>query len=404
MFEEETQGQLYDLGASFSATYIFYFGNLREQAVSNYAVFQREAKDLGIELSPSLPPLNDLTNFPQQVLQKFSYNEVRYFDLGGSIVRCHITNHCSPEMKAKSKGAADQNLKNTLVSLGLTPQVISNVFEILDADVAEEQLLEVLNNTRFYLMSEGPVSKQQKSNNNNNNASSSSAEVRFIKNPQPHSLKNENIIIGKKVEVKPAPVMRSAVHDAFHLNYEIWVVSLMRKAEEGNTEHAFLMVEGINQFGNLVVKRYDLVKHEVRKGYADILIRPENDEENSNLETVVNLTKGDKCFYQSWQITREQASHLHSNVLLDRQIANDSHQGISYQIVGNEAILPNPSSPSNICKQGHNCFTWAREKLRVLNDPAISNSIKSKITDCIAAKTSLYLKDPEKEKSNCLLI
>lgn len=284
-----------------------------------------------------------------------------------------------------------ENMETKFESIGIDIKFIKKIKEILSeqlkkrtedfpftCSLIERQLKESLSLS----ISKAINTDKDTKSKDNNSIVIPDIEVKEEKKPE------------KEEEIKlPTKTKASEVDDNFLISYETWVVSIMRKAEVGNTEHAFLMVEGINQFGKSTVRRYDLVIHDDRKNYSQILILPPDDTQ-AEVKTVANLTKGDKCYYQSWIITREQAAQLHKNILRDKDIAN-SPEGIRYFVSGDQSLIGKSS-----LKQGHSCFTWAREKLIEIEDnrKTFTKNLKPKITDCIAAKTSLYLPKPKKEE------
>lgn len=196
---------------------------------------------------------------------------------------------------------------------------------------------------------------------------------------------------------------KSKVGGELAVTSQTWVVSLVRIPKSNYPEHVFLLIEGINEKNKHTVRRYDLVKHAQRDGYAKILITPtpeeekeaEEEEEEIKVSTVAKLTKNQQVRYQSWQISPSQAAILHQDVLSDQKTA-DNFPGIKYSVFGSKSVLASSSS-----HEGHNCFTWAREKLQKLeesledNDKTITKSIKFQISDCIVAQSSLYLPDPQ---------
>lgn len=180
---------------------------------------------------------------------------------------------------------------------------------------------------------------------------------------------------------------KSKVGGVLAVTSQTWVISMVRIPEGKYPEHIFLLLEGINGEDKPIVRRYDLIEHDKRKGYAKVLILPMNEKE-ADVATVASLTKGQKVCYQSWHISPSQAEKLYADVFNDYQEAENLSERMLYSVFGDGSYSAYSSS-----HHGHNCFTWAREKLSKLGDTSITNSIKSKITDCLVAQPSLYLPD-----------
>lgn len=184
---------------------------------------------------------------------------------------------------------------------------------------------------------------------------------------------------------------KSKVGGELAVTSKTWVVSIIRLPESNQPEHVFLLVEGISESGTLIVRKYHLVadNDKDRKGYAKILTKS-SDEQACDVQLIAEVSKKVKARFQSWHISPIQAAMLDSDVLNDQRIADSSPPPMKYSVFGNQSALASSSS-----HEGHNCFTWAREKLLNLKDTSITDSsIDMKITDWLAAKPSLYLPDP----------
>ncbi len=173
-----------------------------------------------------------------------------------------------------------------------------------------------------------------------------------------------------------------------------FVVSILRKPNSENPEHAFLMVEAISSFDKLVFRRYDLF---IDKDSADrralIYMKPEVvvDVKDAKTALLEDILRGEEVYSISWSITKQQATALHNDILKDK--ANPP----KYQVSGDASLVAKSSSV-----EGHSCFTWAREKLHNLEDERIR--LPEKYTDFIGAKTSLYIKGANHNSGKCAVM
>lgn len=184
---------------------------------------------------------------------------------------------------------------------------------------------------------------------------------------------------------------------------ETWVVSLARLPKTKNHQHAFIVLEG-KENGIYKIWFIDLVR-DIKgenlyglKGLGKIRqLFHTCDSNNKGLLFSCNLKmmsirKGDQIFYSSWSLGKNQADMLLDSVKIDFE-KNDlpKEQRIKFHMFGKGNITTWSSSSAD----GHNCFTWAREKLRELEHKEINASLQSDLFDVwIAAATNRCLKDP----------
>lgn len=214
------------------------------------------------------------------------------------------------------------------------------------------------------------------------------------------------------------------------------VVSLLRKPESDNPEHAFLVVEGENSFGKIIFMRYDLVIDEASDDNKyKINIRPGNEPEGkltyedvaaARVGLIQTVLQDRNTVGRIWSIAKTKALALHNNVL---KCIEDPG---TYNLFGIDATIPksgqfiraiSPTSgkvsstaiaastgddniPKTLSEPGHNCFTWARWQLFQLDIPPINQRLPRSITDLIASVTSRhlrYLDSDEPTSGNCVL-
>ncbi len=194
----------------------------------------------------------------------------------------------------------------------------------------------------------------------------------------------------KKATIEYSTVSR--IKPRLPLNYNNWTVSLLRDQEASNTNHTFLLIEGLNSFGRCFFWRCDLANkyrgQTVESGFARVIIKREqnisidrardvveknmiktNPEQNRGIHTVVGF-----C----WSIRREQVLRLL------KQIYHDETKLIPYHILGDQSFLSSGR---------HNCYTWAREKLLTLKAARIVQSLPDTFKDHLGVdpKTRLTL-------------
>lgn len=186
-------------------------------------------------------------------------------------------------------------------------------------------------------------------------------------------------------------VQYSVIDNNIPVSNAQWVVGIARKPRGKNPEHALLLVEGRNSFGQAILRRYDLFDSDSKPGIATISTKNLNVDSDNAASILDTLLAGDDIYVQSWGITDTQADNLHLDVL------QDSKRTFNYQVSGDKSIFAKSTS-----HEGHSCFSWAREKLLNLNDPRMV-SIQADMGDFVVAQTSRHIKSsPQPVSGNCL--
>lgn len=208
---------------------------------------------------------------------------------------------------------------------------------------------------------------------------------------------------------------RSIINQGFQVHPSQWVISIVRqpKGDGVNSEHAFLVLEGVNDAERYIIMRFDLAKYiydqnkpfrqdREKNGYSDIRIRESGGEELQDLRLYDNLIfESDQeriqgLYAKSWNISRDQAQELIQNVKRDQETK------IFYNISGDESMSGSISQASSL-KRGHNCFTWSREKLRQLKDERITIDNTSKLSDGFVSITSHHI-GPKSQRMMCNIL
>lgn len=192
----------------------------------------------------------------------------------------------------------------------------------------------------------------------------------------------------------------ACIDSSFITSHQQWTVSLVRREKAANSQHVFILVQGINQFGTGELRRYDLVVHKSREGFADIMINARSGAALANLfSAFVALVKlgaeGDKLYHKTWSISLAEANQLHTAITNEKQGIDSNTLVIAYYVLGNKSV----SNSVN----GESCYSWAKKKLKNLGNPTID--IPDCVSDIIVELPSLYLNDDEPTSGMaCLLL
>ncbi|MBS0358254.1 MAG: ankyrin repeat domain-containing protein, partial [Proteobacteria bacterium] len=188
----------------------------------------------------------------------------------------------------------------------------------------------------------------------------------------------------------------SQINCSFPIDYNNWVVSIMRKPKGKSPEHAFIVLEGLDErTGKHTMWRFDLIKDPNKPEYS-MIVPPEpkpivasESEVVHETQLLLKLTKGDKALFLSWSIGTAKKEQLL------KDIKKDTLDPPMYLESGSESL----SAQSNLSEEHnyHSCFTWSREKLRNLNIKNINDDLGSQLTDWIVAPSSLYIPDPNNQ-------
>lgn len=178
---------------------------------------------------------------------------------------------------------------------------------------------------------------------------------------------------------------------------ESWVLSIVRKLDGVHQEHAFLILEG-KQDNKSLIFFIDLVGNPILPGLGDGKIRVCPYEGGLMDEDLVfqcdrkmmDIRKGDRISSTSWNISKELAKTFVETVIKEKEMPP------KFNILGNRSILAGGTGFSSSVSTGHNCFTWAKEKIRNLNDPNIA-IIEDDLTSYIFSRTSQLLVNPQQK-------
>ncbi|MDF3055537.1 MAG: hypothetical protein K0Q74_1444, partial [Gammaproteobacteria bacterium] len=198
------------------------------------------------------------------------------------------------------------------------------------------------------------------------------------------SAQDERIDIAKEFSFDCAVVRRDDVNSFLNpragLNYGLWQVALVRDAQsKSNSEHTFIVVEGMDAFGRSFFWRFDLVTRVgdevVKKGFAKVTAQRYNDlllsEREGILQVFLNPHEIQGRGLESlvghvWQLKREKILDLYKAVMADQ-----AKGLLPYAITGNQSFFAT----------GDNCYSWARRHLLALKEPKIKQDLPSSRID-----------------------
>lgn len=200
----------------------------------------------------------------------------------------------------------------------------------------------------------------------------------------------------------------SEIDKSYKIHEEQWVLTLARKTKGAHPQHAFLILEGIKN-AQAVIYFMDLVGPKLAPflpNIKDARIRVECFTANSKneltdapllfrcQEKMMDLREGDDISSLTRYITSENAEKL------IKSIREDQENPPIFNIFGESSLLTGSSAYSSSRERGHNCFTYAKEKIENLGIEIGSNESTYYINS-IAAITSFTLKGPAKPSSYC---
>ncbi len=191
-----------------------------------------------------------------------------------------------------------------------------------------------------------------------------------------------------------AVVTKSIVDPEITLDYNNWTVSIMRMLNGKNPDHAFLIIEGLNQFGKGLLFRYDLIDDREKPSYALIIGKTLQNITPEEMKTVFykHFLDQQKVYYKCWSLTRSRALNLIND------IRQDQSKTIKYCIVDKESV-----SSKSTNEKSHSCYTWVKEKLHNLNTAEDNNMINlpEKWADSSIAITKSYIPATANQSSKC---
>lgn len=190
---------------------------------------------------------------------------------------------------------------------------------------------------------------------------------------------------------------KSEINTTFVIKKEEWVISLVRKADS-LSQHAFLVLEAIEQ-GKATIYFMDFIGRNwttslPNSDIGSVRYKSYSEPQDKPLifcceSKMMDLKQGSSISSRSWYINSDDA------LLLLQSIQAERGKEFPFNILGKQSILTASSATSSSKESGHNCFTWAREKLHSVKDDSIkvqgSNAVE--FFNKIVAITGLNVTD-----------
>jgi hypothetical protein len=170
------------------------------------------------------------------------------------------------------------------------------------------------------------------------------------------------------------------------------VVSLVRNDTSKVLDHVFIVIErilyGLSEmhFIDFVKSERDLgqIRHDIIQGgiKEDIIFKERK---------ILKINALEDLIVQQWQISVEACDAILAS------IQEDQSKNIKYAMPGNYGLF------SSSMGKGHNCYSWAREKLQASNDPYVQNQLRpTKFDDWLAIVPRWKLVRQSKKRPNGL--
>lgn len=203
-------------------------------------------------------------------------------------------------------------------------------------------------------------------------------------------------------------IRRSEINRAREITEDRWALTLARKTQGAHQQHAFFILEGIEN-EQAVVRFMDLVGNSllpnINKAHIRIVEIFEADEAALAAKALVfrcdrqmmDLRENESIAYVQWPITRQNAFRLINAITRDKEMPP------LFNIIGKNSLLTASSAHSSSKDRGHNCFTFAKAKIEELDVPTIKISCDNTAyyMEHIAGITSLTLKNTNNSTSYC---
>jgi ankyrin repeat protein len=168
------------------------------------------------------------------------------------------------------------------------------------------------------------------------------------------------------------------------ITFDVWHASLIQLPRSELAHHVSLIIEGRDAHtGKFIIRKYDCYYDNKNPKFIFITVKNEESILFSQRKNVMrtllkeHIINRETIKYKHYQIKNIEAERIHQDIL------NDQKEQIPY-FAGGNATLSRYSSDK--CK-GHNCFTWAREKL-IKNIHGLEKVLESELTssfDCVFA-------------------
>lgn len=184
----------------------------------------------------------------------------------------------------------------------------------------------------------------------------------------------------------------SVIDSSKPISSDIWVVSIGCRPQSRQPNHAFILVEGREDNGQALFRRYDFCeddKNEGSAGKVELKAWPDIDPNQAEQLLFDEIINDDDFASKAWGISKEKAERLHA------QIMQTKENPPQYFSSGDRSILG-----KSLSIEGHNSFTWARKMVTQLDPKRIV--MESKWSDYIGSQAVKHLQKPKQRSGWCL--
>ena len=362
MFTEALQSYFYYLGSAYAVPYFYARHNMLEASKASCTTFMSKAHALhlappDVERETSCAGIiRSLCDFSDASLTRVHFHasirQFDYFELGKAITRYYMrVHHASDDSIFDSLKNFKPAVNRSLEPFNIDNQQKESVFDMLEK--SNKNTLDVVLNKICLCLSRD----------------------------------NHHQTI-KRSEIDPS---RPILDDS-------WVVSLVRKPDGAHAQHAFLVLEG-KQANCAKIWFMDFRGSPVLPDIGDgkIVIHPYKGTLEEELlfccnRRMMDIRKGDRLLSMSWNISSDKGKQL-----IDA-ITQAQRKPPKFNILGQPSLFAIGTGASSSTEAGHNCFTWAKEQLRNLNESHIQSQLTmNDIQSWVFSATSRLLVDYQQQ-------
>lgn len=177
------------------------------------------------------------------------------------------------------------------------------------------------------------------------------------------------------------------------IHYQRWVISLLRNTASSASEHAFIVIEGMNACGRHICIRCELTyldENKQKLAGARVAVQEEKAKLiGPNKAIIMELFNKridkDALKGYSWSVSRAQALALRQAVKVD------AAKGIRpFSQFGSQSVFSKD--------EANNCYTWARTHLLALDRPEITKQLENTVIDYLIAAPPLKFRSSPAEQ------
>lgn len=187
----------------------------------------------------------------------------------------------------------------------------------------------------------------------------------------------------------------SEIDESQDIKEDLWALSIVRKAGNALSQHAFLVLEGVESgvrktwFFDFVGKPPGQLLLNASYGY----VRLYTSEDSSILLyscplRMMDLKNGDKIQSLTWGIDDEKGQSLIKFV--QDEAIRTKNATIPFSILGSDSVVTGSAAASSSKDVGDSCFTWAKKRLKSC-DISLNLDLSTKWLNSLLSITALNL-------------